>query len=232
MHMIEFNHVSYNFGSYWALKDVSFKLDKGDYLFLTGPSGAGKTTLLRLLYGALKLTRGAGSIAGFNLKTLPRRNLAHLRRQVGFVFQDFKILPHRSVFDNVAIALEVRNMSSKHISRRVNAVLRSLKIENKAPYPCGDLSGGEQQRVAIARAIVVNPKVILADEPSGNLDPDLSMRLMHVFDQFHTFGATVVLATHNRDLLQSQPAAKILKIRDGQIVEANWPGGRQLQNLV
>ncbi len=220
--MVRVRHVSHNFGTHWALKNISFSLNKGEFLFLSGPSGAGKTTLLRLLYGSLPLLRGEAEVAGFSLKNLPGGRIPQLRRQVSVVFQDFRILPERSVADNVALPLEVRGMPRTTIIKRVSAVLRSLGLDRKALCACAELSGGEQQRVAIARAIVVNPQLLLADEPTGNLDRDLAMHLMEVFKQFHTFGTTVILATHNRDVVASVPGAKRLELVDGQITGANW----------
>jgi len=220
--MIQVKHLSYNFGPYWALKNISFELDKGDFLFLTGPSGAGKTTLLRILHGSLPVTRGHVQVAGFDLKKLPVRKHYLLRRRVSIVFQDFKILTRKTVWDNVALPLQVRGMSSMHIQKRVRAVLRSLRLDHKAECLGQELSGGEQQRVAVARAIVVNPRVLLADEPTGNLDKDLAWQLLEVFHQFHIHGTTIVFATHNEEIIASNPQAKVLKLYHGQIVEASW----------
>ncbi len=218
--MVAVQRLSHNFGSHWALKDVSFTLGKGEFLFLFGPSGAGKTSLLRILHAALPLTRGLAMVAGFDLRKLSRADVPRLRRQVSVVFQDFKIMPERSVAENVALPLEVRGMSGAQIQRRVRAVLRSLELENKAGCACATLSGGEQQRVAVARAIVVNPKVLLADEPTGNLDHDLSIRLMEVFSQFHQFGTTIIVATHDRSLLSIPKNAQVLELAGGQLGEA------------
>jgi cell division transport system ATP-binding protein len=225
--MVGVRRVSHNFGQHWALKDVSFSLDKGDFLFVFGASGAGKTSLLRLLYADLPLVRGAANVAGFDLKRLKPRQVPLLRRQVSVVFQDFKILPHRTVAENVILPLEVRGVMRSKAKRRVRAVLNSMELENKADLPCRYLSGGEQQRVAIARAVVSNPQLLLADEPTGNLDRDLSFRLMEVFRQFHTFGTTIVLATHNRELVESFPGAKAIMLRGGKVLGANWAGGQQ-----
>ncbi len=222
--MLQVAHLSQNFGSHWALKNITFSLAKGDFLFLTGPSGAGKTTLMRTLYGSIPVERGAAQVAGFNLKQLTPARLPLLRREVTFVFQDFKIMPRRTVFENVSLALEVRYLPRETIQKRVRAVLRSLQLERKADAKCVDLSGGEQQRVAVARAIVVNPKLLLADEPTGNLDPELSVRMMQVFQHFNAHGVTVIIATHSRELLAAQPKAKILALRDGEAVWANWRG--------
>lgn len=221
--MIHLRHVSHNFGGHWALKNISLDLGKGEFLFLVGPSGAGKTTLLRILHRALAPQRGQAKVCGFDLQALKPRHTPLLRREVSVVFQDFKILPGRTVFANVALALEVRHMPRPLLERRVRAVLRSLDLESKTHIPCAELSGGEQQRVAIARAVVVGPQLLLADEPTGNLDRELAMRLMSIFLQFHAHGTTIVLATHNQELLACLPEAKILHIEDGSIVWANWP---------
>jgi cell division transport system ATP-binding protein len=224
--MIQLRHVSYNFGPHWALKDCTFSLGKGDFLFLSGPSGAGKTTLLRLLYAALPLQRGEARIAGMDLKKLSGRNVADLRRQVGVVFQDFKILPARTVHDNIALPLEIRGLPTHQIERRVRAVARVLGLGNRLDAACGRLSGGEQQRTAIARAFVVNPVVILADEPTGNLDGQLSLRLMELFKQFQAYGTTIVFATHNMELMRRHPSARIMRLESGMITGANWPGAK------
>ncbi len=217
MSILELDRLSHNFGQHWALRDISLTLEQGQFLFLTGPSGAGKTTLLRILYGALPVRRGRASICGFDMRTLRGSRLPALRRQLGVVFQDFKILMERSVYDNVAIALQVRGMARLQIERRVRAVLRSLNLDKRADARCDTLSGGEQQRVAIARAIVVNPRILLADEPSGNLDPKLSLRLMEIFKHFNAHGTTVILATHSPELLACHPEARILHLEQGAV---------------
>lgn len=216
--MVRIDRLSYAFGTNWALKDISLSLDKGGFLFLTGPSGAGKSTLLRLLHGSLSARRCTrAEVAGFDLKKLRPSQIPMLRRQVSVVFQDFKILPERTVFDNVALALHVRGMARHLVERRVRAVLRVLRLENKSYEKCGRLAGGEQQRVAIARSVVVNPQLILADEPTGNLDPGLSRRLMQVFKQFHTFGTSIIMATHNYDMIDLIPGAKVMHLCDGRM---------------
>jgi cell division transport system ATP-binding protein len=224
--MINVRHLSHTFGVNWVLKDINFTLDEGDFVFLSGPSGAGKTTLLRLLYAALPIQRGEASVAGLNLKKLSPSSVPLLRRQVGVVFQDFKILPLRMVKENIALPLEVRGLARQHIERRVRAVARALGLESRLKMRCGELSGGEQQRVAIARAFVVNPKVLLADEPTGNLDPELSLRLMELFKQFQAYGATVIFATHSTELMRRHPGAHIMRLEEGMITKANWPGAK------
>ena len=217
--MIHVQSLSYSFGSHWALKDVSFSLGPGDFLFLVGPSGAGKTTLMRLLHGGLALQRGSARVAGIDLASLRPGRLHHLRREIGVVFQDFKVLPGRTVFDNVALPLRVRGTKPQVIQHRVRAVLRSLELDTRARCRCEELSGGEQQRVAIARSVVVKPKIILADEPTGNLDRELGRRLMNVFHQFNKHGTTIVFATHNREIIANTPHADILYLRDGSPVD-------------
>ena len=215
--IIHLRHVSYAFASSWALRNVSLDVSAGDFIFLTGPSGAGKTTLLRLLHGTLPLQRGKGYIASHDLRSLSSRRLHLLRRDVAVVFQDFKVLPHRTVRENIALPLFIQNLPKDQIHRRVNAVLRGLHLENKDDLPCGRLSGGEQQRVAIARSIVVNPKVLLADEPTGNVDSDLSLRLLDILSRFNAHGTTVLLATHDQYLIQAHPQARILRLDQGQV---------------
>lgn len=216
--MISLANLSFYFGVRQALKDVSLEVKKGEFVFLTGPSGAGKSTLLGILHGALPVMRGQAEVAGTDLGRLKKKNLPRLRRKIGIVFQNFKILPKRSVFENVALALEIRNMPKAEIRRRVEAVLSALKLSELAIFPCNELSGGEQQRVAVARAVVISPQLLLADEPTGNLDADLAARLMTVFKQFHSHGTTVVVATHNRELIKSVPEARVVNLLSGRIV--------------
>lgn len=229
--MIQVTHLSHSFGPHWALKDCSFHLEKGEFLFLCGPSGAGKSTLMRLLFAGLVLQRGEAKVAGYSLNKIRPHDVALLRRHVSVVFQDFKILPYRSVYDNVILPLQVRGLSRQHSDRRVRAVVRALGLEKRINYLCGELSGGEQQRVAVARAFVVNPKVLLADEPTGNLDEELSFRLMDLFKQFQRYGTTMIVATHSRELLQRHPDARIIRLDDGMITRANWPGAQIYRGL-
>jgi len=215
--IISLRHLSHAFPSSWALRDINLDVSSGDFIFLTGPSGAGKTTLLRLLHGALPLQRGQAVIAGYDLQSLPARRLHMLRRDVAVVFQDFKVLPQRTVRENIALPLHVQNLSPDLVHRRVNAVLRGLDLDGKDDLPCGRLSGGEQQRVAIARSIVVNPKVLLADEPTGNVDPDLSLRLLDILSRFNAHGTTILLATHDQYLIQAHPRARIVRLERGRL---------------
>jgi len=215
--MVHLDHVNCTLGGTKALADVSLHVERGEFVFLTGPSGAGKTTLLRVLYGDLKPKSGAAMVAGVDLMRLKSAGLPELRRKVAVVFQDFKVLPELSVFENIAIALEVRGVSAVSIDRRVRAVIRALDLEERSYAPCRQLSGGEQQRVAIARSMVVNPELILADEPTGNLDSDLSRHLIDLFKQFNTYGTTIIMATHNREVLAWAPEARQVHLVRGQV---------------
>jgi len=210
-------HVRKTFGGNVALRDINLHIKKGEFAFVTGPSGAGKTTLLRLIFGAERPTSGHILIDGINLSRISRKRLDLLRRRIGFVFQDFKLLPHKTVFDNVALSLEVMGERQTFIRKRTHQTLRSLGLAKKeTAYPL-QLSGGEQQRVAIARAIVKNPVLLLADEPTGNLDPDLTKEIMLLFRTIHMKGTTVVIATHSRELLDRTAQRKIVLYR-GEIV--------------
>ena len=215
--MIRMFHVRKTFGGNVALRDINLHVKKGEFTFVTGPSGAGKTTLLRLIFGAESPTSGHILIDGINLSRISRKRLDLLRRKIGFVFQDFKLLPNKTVFQNVALSLEVIGERPSYVRKKTRQTLRSLGLHKKeALFPL-QLSGGEQQRVAIARAIVKNPILLLADEPTGNLDPDLTKEIMLLFRTIHMKGTTVVIATHSKELLDSTAQRKIL-LHNGQIV--------------
>lgn len=222
--MITIQNLSYNFDKHAALSNCSFHLDAGDFLFLTGHSGAGKSSLLKILYGELPLRQGKASIAGFSLNHLQPRQIPALRQTISVVFQDFKILPHWNIYENIALALRIRGFSTQRIHSRVESVAKALGLHRKMYHLCSTLSGGEQQRVAIARALVAKPSVILADEPTGNLDPKLSLRLLDIFVQFKERGTTVIFATHSMELLERYPVAKQINLTQGKITAANWEG--------
>jgi cell division transport system ATP-binding protein len=201
----------------YGLRDVSLDLARGEFAFLTGASGAGKTSLLRLLFGAQKPTAGQILIGGRNLTRLPASAIAELRRQIGVIFQDFKLLPERSVFDNVAIALEIHGAPRREVRRRVWNLLKRLGLGHKLEERPRALSGGEQQRVAIARALVNDPPLLLADEPTGNLDPELALDIMDIIADAHARGTTVIVATHDPTLLERY-AHRRLVLEAGRLV--------------
>lgn len=201
--MIQLHNVSLNYQKEAsALHNISLKIARGEFVFLTGPSGAGKTTLLRLLYGALTPTRGQVLIDGQNVSRFTPSQLPLLRRTIGVVFQDFKLLQNRTVFENVAITLEVLGWQPADISKRVMHTLRQMGMESKAQLTPQRLSGGEQQRVALARALVNDPKILLADEPTGNLDEANKTQILSIFREANVRGTTVVVASHDRRLIE------------------------------
>lgn len=212
-----------------ALQNISLKIPKGEFVFLTGPSGAGKTTLLRLIYGALSASRGQVLIDGQNISRLTRSQLPYLRRSIGVVFQDFKLLQNRSVFENVAITLEVQGGGSKaDISKRVMHILRQMGMESKISLTPQRLSGGEQQRVALARALVNEPKILLADEPTGNLDDANKMQILNIFKEANVKGTTVVVATHDRRLIE-HAHYRIIRLQNGELCEVGEARNEEIQ---
>ncbi|MFW0883865.1 cell division ATP-binding protein FtsE [Candidatus Acidulodesulfobacterium sp. H_13] len=201
MHLIEFSHVYKNYDKNYILRDLNFTVDKGEFIFITGPSGAGKTTTLRMLTAVEKPTHGAIRFMDAALQDLKPKDIPFLRRKIGFVFQDFKLLPDKTVFQNVALGLEVSGIFGSIITKNVSEILKSVELYTKKNEFPTALSGGEQQRVAIARALVQNPQVLLADEPTGNLDEDTSKIIMDIIKSFNNKGTTVMLATHNKNLI-------------------------------
>jgi cell division transport system ATP-binding protein len=216
--MIRLFHVFKNYGANVALNDVSLRVHEGDFVFVTGPSGAGKTTLLRLIFGAEQPASGHILIDNINLSRISRTRLDLLRRKIGFVFQDFKLLTRKTVFQNVSLALEVTGVRRSLIRKKTRQALKLVGlVEKETAFPL-QLSGGEQQRVAIARAIVKDPIILLADEPTGNLDPDLTKDIMVLFKSIHMKGTTVVVATHSRELLEDT-AQKTISLNRGRIMD-------------
>ena len=201
--MIEASHLSkvYSRGVY-ALRDLSLRVDKGEFVFLTGPSGAGKSTLLRLLLMQERPTEGDLIVNGHNLSTLRQREVQEYRRGIGVIFQDFKLIPTRTVLENISFVPEVLGVPAAQQRRRAFQVLKWVGLQHRMnAYPL-DLSGGEQQRIAIARALVNDPALLLADEPTGNLDPDLSLEVMNLLREVNAGGTTVLVATHDRELIR------------------------------
>jgi len=216
--MIQLFHIYKNFGSKNpALIDVSLTVERGEFVFITGPSGAGKTTLLKIIFCAEDPTSGHALVDGRNINRIKDRELALLRRRIGVVFQDFKLLQGRTIFENVALALEIMGLPRSTIRKSVHQTLRYLNLGGKEAYYPPQLSGGEQQRVAIARAIINNPLILLADEPTGNLDPDLTMEIMALLKQIHIRGTTVIVATHSQELLKDTKR-RIVTLSKGRIV--------------
>jgi cell division transport system ATP-binding protein len=201
-----------------ALNGVTLQIPKGDFVFLTGASGAGKSTLLKLLYVALKPTRGQVLVDGQNISRLTPAQVPYLRRTIGVVFQDFKLLPNRTVLENVAITLEVLGWAKKDIGKKAFHILKQLGLEHKVNVTPLRLSGGEQQRVALARALVNDPKILLADEPTGNLDEENKMQILNFFKEANIRGTTVVVATHDRRVIENSHKRVIL-LDKGHVVE-------------
>lgn len=203
-----------------ALEDVNLKIPKGDFVYITGPSGAGKSTLMKLLYVAERPTRGQILINGQNVTRMGVSKIPYLRRQLGIVFQDFKLIQSRTIFENVAFPLEVRGRKRYEVSKKVYQMLKNVGLEHKlTKYPL-ELSGGEQQRVAIARALVMDPLVLLADEPTGNLDPEVTLDIMDLFKGANARGTTVLLATHDREMIRRFPRRQIC-LENGRLTE-DW----------
>ncbi len=216
--MIQIFRISKSYGTNKALEDINLRIRKGEFVFITGPSGAGKTTLLKLIIGADTPTSGQILINNINLARIRRKNLDLLRRKIGFVFQDFKLLNSKTVYQNVALALEVTGERPAVIRKKTHQALKSLGLANKEKAFPLQLSGGEQQRVAIARAIINNPLILVADEPTGNLDPDITKDIMLLFRTINMNGTTVVIATHSRELLENT-GQRIVALKHGQVVE-------------
>jgi cell division transport system ATP-binding protein len=212
---------SYLAGSF-ALRDVSIELAKGEFVFLTGPSGAGKTSLLKLIFGAERPSEGQIVVLGRNIVRLGESAVPPLRRKIGVVFQDFKLLPRRTVEENVALALQVTGTPPRETRARVFAILKQLGLQHRRYHHPLSLSGGEQQRVAIARALVNEPEILLADEPTGNLDPELTVEIMDLIASAALRGTTVVVATHELEIVRRY-GKRAVRLEDGRIVEDTQP---------
>ena len=217
--MIRLENVSkvYPAGARPALDDVTIEIDKGEFVFLIGQSGSGKSTVLRLLLREEQVSSGEVSVDGRSVTHMPNRRVPDLRRRIGCVFQDFRLLPKKDVYENVAFALEVINKSPKQIRRTVPEVLELVGLEGKAQRMPNELSGGEQQRVAVARAFVNRPLLLLADEPTGNLDPDTSQGIMSLLERINRTGTTVVMATHDNNIVDAM-RRRVIELEFGKVI--------------
>lgn len=222
--MIKFEKVTKKFGNgVVALEDIELVIPDKEFLFVTGPSGAGKTTLLRLLIRDLLPTSGSVFLNDWNLTRLPKNKIPHLRRRVGMVFQDFKLLVDRTVFENVVLALEVMGAKSGEAEKKVKEILEALELSEQIDLFPLQLSGGELQRTVLARALVTNPEVILADEPTGNLDPKTAWEIIRILEEINKAGTTVVMATHNVDIVNSL-GKRVVTLDKGKIVKDEKEG--------
>ena len=216
--IVQFDNVGLRYGTdREILSDVSFTLYPGSFYFLTGASGAGKTSMLRLLYLAQRPSRGMIRMFGTDVITLPRERLPAFRRRVGTVFQDFRLVDHLSAFDNVALPLRVSGVPESEIARPVADMLDWVGLSHRSEARPATLSGGEQQRVAIARAVIARPEILVADEPTGNVDPDMALKLLRLFEALNRLGTTVVVATHDVHLLKKVPESLILRLDKGRL---------------
>jgi cell division transport system ATP-binding protein len=216
--IVQFENVGLRYGTgAETLSDLSFSLTKGGFYFLTGPSGAGKTSLLKLLYLSQRPSRGVIKLFGEDMVTMSRAGLPRFRRRIGVVFQDFRLVPHLSAFDNVALPLRVSGVADADIDQPVREMLAWVGLGERASARPATLSGGEQQRVAIARAVITRPDVLVADEPTGNVDPEMAARLLRLFDALNQLGTTIVVATHDLHLLSRISTAQIMRLDAGRI---------------
>ncbi len=206
-----------------ALNGININIDQGEFVYIVGPSGAGKSTFIKMIYREVKPSSGSIIINKIDLSEMKERKVPFLRRDIGVIFQDFKLLPKLTVYENIAFALEVIEESPRNIRTRVMEVLELVGLKNKARFMPDELSGGEQQRVTIARAIVNNPKIVIADEPTGNLDPETSWGIMEVFEEINSRGTTVIMATHSKEIVNTIKR-RVIAIEDGLIVRDEYRG--------
>jgi cell division transport system ATP-binding protein len=218
--IVQFDNVGLRYGTGGeTLSDLSFSLREGGFYFLTGPSGAGKTSLLKLLYLAQRPSRGLIRLFGEDIVMMPRRRLPGFRRRIGVVFQDFRLVPHLSAYDNVALPLRVAGVEERDLETPVQEMLAWVGLGHRATARPATLSGGEQQRVAIARAVIARPELLVADEPTGNVDPEMAKRLLHLFDSLNKLGTTIVVATHDLHLISSIGRSEMLRLDRGQLLD-------------
>ena len=222
--MIVFDNVvkTYDTGTE-ALRGVSMEIQDGEFVFLVGPSGSGKSTIIKLITGELHPTSGCVEVNGYHLEKIKKREIPFLRRTVGVVFQDFRLIPNKTVYENVAFAMRVIGAREKEIRKRVPYILELVGLEDKGRRHPGELSGGEQQRVAIARALINNPSMIIADEPTGNLDPERSFEIMLLLEEINNLGTTVLVVTHEKELVE-QFTKRVIAIDGGLVVSDGMDG--------
>lgn len=215
--MIEFSNVTKTYNGNIGIENVSVKIDEGEFVFLVGPSGAGKSTFIKLILKEIDPESGSIKIKGKEITTMPNREIPGLRRNIGMVFQDFRLLPKKTVYENVAFAMEVIHRTKRSIERHVPQALNLVGISDKADRYPDELSAGEQQRVAIARAIINNPRMLIADEPTGNLDPETAWDIMSLLNEINKKGTTVVMVTHSKDIVDKM-GKRVIAIEEGHIV--------------
>ena len=229
--MVEFKDVRmvYKNTNAVALDGVSFTISDGEFVFLVGPSGSGKTTIIKLLTGEVRADSGEIEVNGFNLRNIRRRKLPKLRRTLGVIFQDFRLIDDKSVYENVAFAMHVIGASNREIRERVPYVLKLVGLEGREKRLPQELSGGEQQRVAVARALVNSPHLIIADEPTGNLDPAKSLELMLLLQKINELGTTVLVVTHEKELVNAF-SKRVISLEDGRVVSDRMGGYYEHEN--
>lgn len=222
--MLEMRHAGKIYpGGSVALEDINVEIKAGEFVFLVGPSGAGKSTFIRLISREIEPTSGQIFVDGVDVMKLKRRDIPYLRRQLGIVFQDFRLLNDRTAYENVAFAMQVIEAPSHKIRQRVNEVLELVGLKDRGDAYPGEMSGGEQQRIAIARAIVNDPLLVIADEPTGNLDPETSMEIMNIFSQINESGTTIIMATHDKTMVDYMQK-RVIALEDGRIVRDDRKG--------
>lgn len=222
--IVQFENVGLRYGpGPETLSDLSFSLSEGAFYFLTGPSGAGKTSLLKLLYLAQRPSRGAIRLFDTDVVTLPRSRLPDFRRRIGVVFQDFRLLPHLSAFDNIALPLRLAGVPETQLRTPVEEMLHWVSLTHRGHALPATLSGGEQQRVAIARAVIGRPELLVADEPTGNVDTEMASRLITLFEALNKLGTTIVVATHDYDLIFKVGNAQMMRLERGRLADPNSP---------
>jgi len=228
--LIEFNNVTKVYkNEFTAVKNINLKIEKGEFLFIVGKSGAGKSTLIKLLLREINPTEGIITYNNQNITKIRKRNIAEYRRNIGFIFQDYRLLPKLTVYENVAFAMEMICCNAKNIRREVPLVLSMVGLSDKAKYYPDELSGGEQQRVAIARAVINKPETIIADEPTGNLDQETSKEIMKILTEINKRGTAVIMATHDREIV-NQYQKRVIELKQGVIIRDMKTGGYSNDN--